>query len=706
MLGMDCGTMNLVSCKRNDAGDLVFKEEVNAFIQIELKDEFTYNMMHKSKVPLILRDDQKVAYALGQAAVSMAYSMPGIELRRPMKDGCVNPKEKDAFEIMKIMIHSLLSNVTNDQELVYYCVPANAVNSETDAEYHQKLLEAIFKAYKSPAGLTVKARPINEGLALVYAELEADNYTGIGISCLCPGTKIYTEKGIVPIEAVCTGDKVITHTGRWQPITGVISKAFKGTMTKIQISGYSNTTSEYRFVDNHELYVKREGGWQWVGCEEVVVGDIVGEPIIKQNRDCSRPAINICERTTCSKKWNKRRIESSPDLQRLIGYFLGDGSLNITEGSIQIDFGLNEHNYVDDVHTIFDKFFGKKSSVSIKDENVLRIKCYSKGLTNWFSNHLYDKAGNKKYPWSIERLSNSECLNLLIGLVRSDGCIFEDQITFYNTNTKLILLAKQLFSRIGVGASVSHREPRTRYYAAGNRHIIGKQEEWTVGAAGIKVQRSLVEQFNTVDCDNSRTREQIFIEDGFCCGRIQVIDREEYDGEVYDLQVSEDHSFSGPFLTIHNCGAGMVNLSFTVFGAPMFNFAIVNSGDWIDRQVAKATGESITVCSKEKEKIDFTKPTTSMMERAILTQYNIMIDKTVAGIKKGLAQNVKARTGNPVKIVVAGGTSMPNGFEQLFRDVITNTPDIGIDIGEVVKPSDPLRAVARGCLTAAENANR
>lgn len=178
---MDCGTYNLVHCTRDAKGNFVHKREVNAFLELPLEDRFVFNMMKNAGVPLIERP--KVAYALGEAAVNMAYAMGGkIELKRPMISGCVNPKEKEAFQIMSIMIHSLLDNVEQDGEILYYCIPANAINEETDVGYHNKILEAIFKAYRSEEGHRVDARPINEALALVYAELEKKAYTGITVS--------------------------------------------------------------------------------------------------------------------------------------------------------------------------------------------------------------------------------------------------------------------------------------------------------------------------------------------------------------------------------------------------------------------------------------------------------------------------------------------------------------------------------------------
>lgn len=331
--GFDCGTYNLVSCKRNDKNDFVYKREVNAFLEMPIDNPFVFNMMKKAGVPLIQRQDANVAYALGEAAVNMTYTMPQIELRRPMKDGCVNPKEKDAFQIMSIMMHSLLDGIKKDKEVLYYSVPANAINGETDADYHSKVLEAIFKAFKSEEGFTVDARPINEALALVYAELGDKAFTGIGLSF----------------------------------------------------------------------------------------------------------------------------------------------------------------------------------------------------------------------------------------------------------------------------------------------------------------------------------------------------------------------------------GAGMVNMSFALFAAPVFQFSIVNSGDWIDKQAAKATGETIAFINKEKTKIDLTKPPTNLVERAIITQYNLMIEKCVAGIKQGLEANSKAtRVEHPVDIVLAGGTSSPNGFEKIFKEVI-DAAQLPIAVGNVIKPADPLYSVARGCLIAAEN---
>lgn len=697
-VGFDCGTYNLVSASRNDKKDIEFKRELNAFIELPLENRFMFNMMKASGVKLIERD--KVAYAVGEAAREMCLSMSQIELRRPMKDGCVNPKEKDAYKILQIMIHSLIGEVA-DGTVLYYSVPANAVNQETDADYHQKILEGIFKSY-NVNGKRLKAFPINEALALVFAELGHKAYTGIGVSCLCPGTTVYTDKGIANIEDVKVGDKVITHKGRWSTIFNVIKKNFKGLQTKLQIKGYVNNTESYKFVDNHQVYIKRENNWQWVGCEDLKVGDIVGEPIVYENKELDKHTMTICERTTCG-PYIKKQYGVTQNLQRLIGYFMGDGSVNDTEGCIQFDFSTNERDNIDDVKTILQLIFEKPSSEVNKSENCIRVKCYSKGLCSWFKNHCYDENKQKKYPWDLQRIGYGDAANLLAGLVRSDGWFNDETVSFGNTNTHLIWLTRQCFARLGIATSLCQREPREHYYEKDERWIIGLKDEWSV-ETGSKLSLTSIKDFiSNVNCDNNLISNKLWIEDGFICGKIQAIEYDEYEGEVYDLQVEEDYSFSGPMLTIKNCGAGMVNVCYSIYSAPVFQFSLVNSGDWIDKMAAKATGESPVFINKEKHNIDLEKTPSSLVERAIQTQYRLMIEKTVRGIKEGIeiAGN-KARSENPIDVIVAGGTAGPKGFDKLFREVLKEA-ELPIKIGEIKRPEDYLYAVAKGCLIAAEN---
>jgi actin-like ATPase involved in cell morphogenesis len=224
---------------------------------LTLDNDFVFNMMKMAGVPLIHREDANVGYALGEAAVNMAYTMTQLELKRPMKDGCVNPKEQDAFQIMNIMVHSLLDDVKNDKEILCYCIPANAINEETDADYHRKLVEAIFKAYKSEAGWTVDARPINEGMALVYAELKEKMFTGVGVSC---------GAGMVNVAFSLFGAPVFTfalvNSGDWidkqaAKATGETIAFINKQKTKIDLGKEPTNLVERAIKTQYELMIEK-----------------------------------------------------------------------------------------------------------------------------------------------------------------------------------------------------------------------------------------------------------------------------------------------------------------------------------------------------------------------------------------------------------------------------------------------------------------
>jgi hypothetical protein len=180
-IGFDAGTYNLTCARRSESGNEIhYTNHVNAFIQLDLADQNrAFLKVIKGKVPIIERGD--IGYVFGQSAVDIALTLKSVELKRPMSDGCLNPTEKDAFMILQIMSHSLIGNVDRDKEVLYYCVPANAVNRNTNADLHRKVLADIFKSCKID-GKTLIPCHINEAMALVYAELGEKQFTGIGVS--------------------------------------------------------------------------------------------------------------------------------------------------------------------------------------------------------------------------------------------------------------------------------------------------------------------------------------------------------------------------------------------------------------------------------------------------------------------------------------------------------------------------------------------
>ncbi len=171
--GLDIGTANLVSGLSEKDGSVYVALQRNAFIEVEM-DALTCSMLDTQGVPYARMSGR--AFVVGDPAFELA-SVLNRETRRPMARGILSPKEKDALPIMRLLIERLLGPPQKQGEICCFSVPAEPVDSDANAVYHEKLFQDLL------ARLGSDARPVREGHAVVLAELADDDFTGIGVSC-------------------------------------------------------------------------------------------------------------------------------------------------------------------------------------------------------------------------------------------------------------------------------------------------------------------------------------------------------------------------------------------------------------------------------------------------------------------------------------------------------------------------------------------
>lgn len=153
-----------------------------------------------------------------------------------------------------------------------------------------------------------------------------------------------------------------------------------------------------------------------------------------------------------------------------------------------------------------------------------------------------------------------------------------------------------------------------------------------------------------------------------------------------------------------SCGAGMTNVCVMLNGEPTVLFSTTKSGDWIDRMSAVATGETDSVVQAEKEGGDFKigQPNENPVLAAVSAYYERLIDYTTKQLSSALTgHKLLPKFKNPLKIVVAGGTSQANGYIEIFTQKL-NENGFPLEVKEVVHAADPLHAVAKGCLIASK----
>lgn len=86
-----------------------------------------------------------------------------------------------------------------------FSVPAAPLGSEDGLTYHESTLRQVL------GDLGYETKSINEGLAVIYSELESTNYTGIGVSCgggLCNVAMAHLSTPILSFSIPKAGDYI------------------------------------------------------------------------------------------------------------------------------------------------------------------------------------------------------------------------------------------------------------------------------------------------------------------------------------------------------------------------------------------------------------------------------------------------------------------------------------------------------------------
>ncbi|MEW6126821.1 MAG: HU family DNA-binding protein [Acidobacteriota bacterium] len=173
-LGLDIGTSRLVL-----AGGAIDKiktqTQLNAFITVP-HSKFTENILKQNKITYYLNGSNSIQ-VYGNEAGRFA-NVFNIEVRRPMMSGTLNPNEEQAMPVIQEIIKQLLKGKGKGETLRFSVPgPGRDGSAAADLVYH----EAMLKKVLDEMGYVSKG--VNEGMAVVFAELEKENFTGIGISC-------------------------------------------------------------------------------------------------------------------------------------------------------------------------------------------------------------------------------------------------------------------------------------------------------------------------------------------------------------------------------------------------------------------------------------------------------------------------------------------------------------------------------------------
>lgn len=211
-LGLDIGTSRMVLAS-GAAERIKAKSELNAFITVPFS-KFTESILKQNKVNYQLNGG-KTLQVFGNEATRFA-NVFNTEVRRPMMGGTLNPAEEYSMSVMSAIISQLVRK-TKSNETLRFSVPGALRNGGSpDLVYHEAMLRDLLTS------MGYHAKGINEGLAVVFSELEHENFSGIGISCgggMCNVALAFMSIPVMTFSIDKAGDYIDRNVGA---VTGEI----------------------------------------------------------------------------------------------------------------------------------------------------------------------------------------------------------------------------------------------------------------------------------------------------------------------------------------------------------------------------------------------------------------------------------------------------------------------------------------------------
>ncbi len=195
--GLDLGTSRIVLATAS--GDRTrYRTELNAFVSLPYS-KMTKAMLERESIHH--RANGKEILAFGNRVDEFANILGG-DTRRPMQTGVLNPSEPRNLEMLELALTKLCGRAGKNDKICF-SVPSATNGSDADVIYHEQSIRTVLE------NLGFEVHSLNEGLAVVIAELKDHEFTGIGISFgagMCNVSVSYLGLPVVQFSTTRAGD--------------------------------------------------------------------------------------------------------------------------------------------------------------------------------------------------------------------------------------------------------------------------------------------------------------------------------------------------------------------------------------------------------------------------------------------------------------------------------------------------------------------
>jgi hypothetical protein len=373
--------------------------------------------------------------------------------------------------------------------------------------------------------------------------------------CIDPETPVMTNPGLKQMSAISVGDKVLTHMGEYKQVTKLWDMKYTGTLFRIHVYGKPEPlvcTADHPIIAVSRPKSNRKDGRLLKTTEplkfykpgELKAGDYLVSPIVRKELPVSKfeKEVSMHKHGLVKKKLV---LDASPELFRLIGFYLAEGSC---DGGRRVNFDFNvteTATLAADCNDLVQKFFGKRGVVKKNGENGIRV-CLNSAIAEDFFSQFGKGAPNKRLTDWVFFAEREKILEVMKGEWQGDGCRINQSrqkyLNFTTTSKVLAFQLQQLLAKVGVVATIEKSEPENKLPAY---HVD------VFGRWAIKLAAMWAIEF---DYHPTKHADKFHISESYVYLPIRKIETSEVtDYRVMDVTVADDHTFSPLGLATSNC---------------------------------------------------------------------------------------------------------------------------------------------------------
>lgn len=377
-------------------------------------------------------------------------------------------------------------------------------------------------------------------------------------NCFVAGTKVTTARGLVNIEDVHDGDKVLTADG-YKEVNATMCRDFDGDLFELSGNGlYDNIVC----TPNHRFLTKNG----WVRADRLFKGNLVMATPFKENSK-EYAEVDLAEHFVSDEKhrvivdadgkyqpqtlgnqgWRSyaacavnRTMVLDDEMRYFIGRWIGDGSTTCRVGQrnpsiLQIVFNATtEREAADRIVKAGTKAFGFAPQITKTKQNVIAVRWENAVICSWFRGEFGFGCDGKYIP---EKYDGD--FQIAIGMLDSDGMIkSHGEVSITLKNEGLILWLRNTLFANGINVcdvrNANHGSARMiNIVAAQSREYVCPNMTRTYfdGRQGIEHSPELAKWIRLSD--------------------VKVI--EDQHTKVYNLSVEDNHQYNVNGVICHNC---------------------------------------------------------------------------------------------------------------------------------------------------------